>query len=342
MIQVNEKFGIPLFGLDFIGILGRGSNLLEIKPITVCNIKCKYCFVKSGQYMNNFVLDTRYILKWLDKALEIKENNGIDGKKLDDIEIHIAPYGEFFLYNNYLELIKGIRAFPQVKTISIQTNGLLLTDKIISELEEAGLTRLNISFNSLDEELARYLSGNQNYSVKKMLQIFDLVLNSSMDLLIAPIWFFGKNDNEIVKIIELAKSFEKRGFIGNKFRLGIQNYLIYKTGRKLKKVTEREFSYFYKRLSEFEKKYDIKLKLGPKDFNIHKSKPITTPVEFGEKVRVQVISEGRTKNEYIGVLNPMWAVKILSKIPLRIGSNIKVEIIKKKTKENLITAIFSH
>ena len=35
----------------------------------------------------------------------------------------------------------------------------------------------------------------------------------------------------------------------------------------------------------------------------------------------------------------MWAVKILSRKKVTIGSTIRVEVIKKKIKENLITAI---
>lgn len=332
MIHVNEDSGIPLFGLDFLGILDRGTNLIEVKPITICNLKCKYCFVHAGDYKNNFYAEPDYLLKFLKHAIEIKNNN--------DIEVHIAPYGEIFGYKDYKELIKGIRSIPQVKIISIQTNGTLLNQDKIAELEKIGVTRLNISFNSMDENLAKYLSDDPNYSVQNMLRVFDSVLESRMDLLIAPIWFFGVNDSEIIKIIELGKSFESRGCDWIKFKLGIQNYLIYETGRKLKKVKERDFSYFYRRLAELEKEYKIKLKLGPHDFNIHPSNPVSVPIEVGEKIRVTVICEGRTSHEYIGRLNPEWAVKILSKIPLEIGSEIQVEVIKKKTKENLITARF--
>lgn len=332
MIRVNEDSGIPLFGLDFLGILDRGTNLIEVKPITTCNLRCKYCFVHAGDYKNNFYAEPEYLIKFLKQAIEIKQNN--------DIEVHIAPYGEIFGYKDHIKLIKDIRSIPQVKVISIQTNGTLLNQDKIHELEKIGVTRLNISFNSLDEKLASYLSEDPNYNVQNMLKVFDSVLESKIDLLIAPIWFFGVNDLEIIKIIELGKQIESRGYDWKKFKLGIQNYLIYETGRKLKKVKERDFSYFYKRLAELEKKYQIKLKLGPYDFEIHPSKPVSVPVEIGEKIRVTVICEGRTSYEYIGRLNPQWAVKILSKVPLVSDSEIQVEVIKKKTKENLITARF--
>jgi uncharacterized Fe-S cluster-containing radical SAM superfamily enzyme len=339
MITINKDSNIPLFGLDFIGILDRGTNLLEIKPITACNLHCKYCFVDAGDYTNNFMIDRGYLLEWAKFAAEFKGIN--------DIEYHIAPYGEFFLYPEYLELIKGIKALPQVKVISIQTNGMLITEDMVHQLEQAGVTRLNISFNTLDEAQAQYLSGNPKYSIQHMLDLFDWVLQSKMDLLIAPIWFFGKNDEQIPKLIELVKSYEAKGYTQDKVRLGIQNYLVYRSGRKLSKITERDFSYFYQRLTGFEKTYNIKLKLGPRDFNIHSARPITPPIgtALGENVECEIISPGRTNTEYIGRLNEEWAIKVLTKPshqtsqPLKIGMQVTSKVIKKKTNENLLTTM---
>lgn len=332
MKYVDEKSNIPLFGLDFMGILGRGTNLLEVKPITICNLYCKYCFVRAGDYIENFTIDPDYIVKWLKYALEIKG--------ADEYEIHIAPYGEFFLYKSAVELIEKISRINHVETISIQTNGTLLNLEIIEKLEKAGLTRLNISFNSLDQDIARQLSGSRAYSVQRMLQTFENVLRSNIDLLIAPIWFFGINDEEIIKIIKLVNRYRQSGYNDQKIRLGIQNYLVYRTGRKINKIHQRQFSYFYQKLGELENNFGIKLKLGPHDFNIHPNTPISPPVKRGQKVNVQIQSRGRTKNEYIGALNEMWAVKILSRFPLKVGAFLDVEVIKKKTSENLITAVF--
>ncbi|TFG20685.1 MAG: radical SAM protein [Promethearchaeota archaeon] len=346
MIKVDEKSGIPLFGLDFIGILDRGTNLLEIKPITICNLRCKYCFVNAhfGDYkdlpskekqskVNNFIVDVDYILKWLKYAL--------DNKKCDDIEVHIAPYGEFFLYPRYLELIKGIRKFSQVKIISIQTNGTLLTETVVKDLERAGVSRLNISLNALNEDRAQKLSGIPNYNVKKLLAIFDTILKSQIDLLIAPIWFFKYNDEDIIEIIKLAKKYEEKGFTSPYPFLGIQNYLVYKSGRKFWKVEPRQFIHFYQKLSEMEKTYNTKLKLGPHDFGIHTTVPITPPVEVGAKISVTIICKGRSNVEYIGVLDEKWAVKVLSKVSLVPQQRVTVLVIKQKLKENLITANIS-
>jgi uncharacterized Fe-S cluster-containing radical SAM superfamily enzyme len=341
MIKVDKKSGIPLFGLDFLGILDRGTNLLEIKPITLCNLRCKYCFVNArygnsinaSSNTNCFILDLDYLIHWLKIAIE--------WKKCDDLEIHIAPYGEFFLYPQFLELIRRIRQFPQVKTISIQTNGTLLTRDIISQLDTAGLTRLNISINTVDEKKAKNLSGVPHYDVNGLVDLFDFIIDSNIDLLIAPIWFFTYNDEDIVQIIEIAQNLPKQTSKNNTPLLGIQNYLLYKTGRKFRKVEPRTFDYFYSRLTKLEKQFDVKLKLGPLDFGIHTAESISPPVNVGEKISVKIICLGRSRNEYIGVLNELWAVKILSNIPLAVNKVITVTVIKQKLRENLITARFA-
>ncbi|MBN2155030.1 MAG: radical SAM protein [Candidatus Lokiarchaeota archaeon] len=342
---MDEQSEIPLFGLDFMGILDRGTNLLEIKPITVCNLRCKYCFVNahfgntpmksdtSSEKSNTFMIQTDYIIKWLKIALKYK--------KCNDTEVHIAPYGEIFLYPDYLDLFQKITRLPQVKTLSIQTNGTLLTEKIIDKLEKVGVTRLNISLNTLNEKKASILSGIPHYDVSHLLRTMHYIKSSSIDLLIAPIWFFKYNDEDIKQIIELAQDLVKDGYDPPTPLLGIQNYLIYKTGRKFWKVQPHSFDYFYKRLSQLENKYNIKLKIGPLDFDIHPAEPISAPVEFGTKISVKILCLGRSKNEYIGSLNDMWAVKVLSKIPLAPQKIISVTVIKQKPNENLITATYS-
>ena len=47
-IFVDEDMELPLIGLNFLGILDKGSEILEIKPITGCNAGCNFCSVNEG------------------------------------------------------------------------------------------------------------------------------------------------------------------------------------------------------------------------------------------------------------------------------------------------------
>ncbi|MHA2120210.1 MAG: radical SAM protein, partial [Promethearchaeota archaeon] len=259
---VDEASNIPLSGVDFIGVIDRGTNIIELKPLTLCNLTCKYCFVSAGDYLTNFMVDMNYLTKKVEEIVEIKGRYGI--------EIHLAPYGEILLYPHLNEFIKHLWKIKGIETISMQTNGLLLNQTIIQNLAEANLTRMNISLNSLNQETANYLCNCNNYDMDKLLKNINILLHSRIDVLLAPVWFPGENDLDIEEIIKFIINQRAQGYSEKQLQIGIQKYLIYKTGRRLKKIRPKTWDYFYKQLTRLEKEYNIKLKLGPLDFNIHK------------------------------------------------------------------------
>jgi len=286
IIHINKDLRIPLFGVDFIGIIDRGTNIIELKCNTKCNLKCKYCFVKSGDYETDFIVNTEYLLSQVENVVKIKGNY--------NIEIHIAPYGETLLYPSIFELISNLWKIKGIETISMQTNGLLLTKHVIKKLEAVNLTRINLSLNSLNEDLASYLCKTTSYNMNKLLENIKLILDSNINLLIAPVWFPRKNDKDIEQIIKFIVKLRKNGYSEKQIQIGIQKYLIYKTGRKLSRVRPKTWNYFYKQLSRLEKLYHIKLKLGPKDFGIHKRKSVSTlNLKKNDMIRVKIVSKGR-------------------------------------------------
>ena len=336
-IYVNKKSGIPLYGIDYMGVIDRGTNVIELKPLTLCNLKCKYCFVRAGDYNNNFIVDHSYLIEKVD---EIIENKG-----RYNIEIHLAPYGEILLYPKLIELIENLWKIEGIETITMQSNGMLLNKGIIKELEEVGLTRINISLNSLNEEKASYLCDSY-FNIDALLKNIKTLLNSKINVLIAPVWFPGENDDDIEEIIKFVIDLRDQGYSEKKIQIGIQKYLIYKTGRKLKKIRPKSWGFFYKQLSRLEKRYKIKLKLGPRDFNIHKRKNIASlDVKKNEFIKLTIISKGRWKNEFIGKIDDNFGVKVLVNEPSInsenfVGKKITARIIKANYKDNILTAVF--
>ena len=338
LIHVNKQSGIPLYGIDYIGVIDRGTNVIELKPLTLCNLKCKYCFVSAGDYTNNFMVDPDYLIEKVDEIIEIKGR--------DNIEIHIAPYGEILLYPKLIELIENLWKIDGIETISMQSNGMLLKHKTIKQLEKVGLTRINISLNSLDQEKASYFSNSESFNIDILVNSLSILINTKINVLIAPVWFPGENDQDIEDIIKFVINLREQGYSEKKLQLGIQKYLIYKTGRKLKKIRPKTWDYFYKQLTRLEKKYKIKLKLGPRDFNIHKRKNVASlDIKKNQSVKLTIISKGRWKNEYIGKINNNFGVKVL----LRersitsenfIGKKVAVRIIKANYRDNILTAVF--
>ncbi len=337
-ILVNEKSNIPLSGVDFLGIIDRGTNIIELKPVTLCNLKCKYCFVSAGDYSTNFIIEPDYLIQKVKELIDIKGRH--------DIEIHIAPYGEILLYQEIYNLIKMLWKIEGIKIISMQSNGLLLTENKIQKLSDVKLTRLNISLNTLNRELAEFLCNCESYDIDGLINNIKLLLKTNINVLLAPVWFPGENDSDIEDVIKLVLKLRSKGTSDKKVQIGIQKYLIYKTGRKLKKIRPKTWGYFYKQLTNLEKKYSIKLKLGPQDFGIHKREIANTfNLKKNDIINAKIISQGRWENECIAKLNNDFGIKILLNKPLRysntlIGKKIQVKVIKANYKDNIITAIF--
>ena len=143
-IYIHKNSGIPLMGTNYFGLIDRGTNIIEIKPMTSCNLGCVYCSIDEGPLSRrkvDFVVERDYIVEELKKLVDFKQENYIDA--------HINAQGEPLLYADMVGLVEDIAKIPQVKSISIDTNGTLLNEKIIDDLASAGLTRINLSLNAL-------------------------------------------------------------------------------------------------------------------------------------------------------------------------------------------------
>jgi len=337
---IDAKSDIPLMGVDFLGVIDRGTNVIELKPLTMCNLRCKYCFVSSGDYNTNFVVNSDLLVEKVKEIVKIKGNH--------DLEIHLAPYGEMLLYNELPKLLKSLSEIIGVSTISMQSNGLLLSKSIIEKLKKHDLTRINISLNSLKEETDCYLCNCTHYDVNRLLGNIYTLLNNNIQVLIAPVWFPGENEKDIEEIIELVLKLRGEGFSEQQIQIGIQKYLIYKTGRTLKKIKPKSWGYFYLQLSRLEKRYGIKLKLGPRDFGIHKRAQVSTfGLRRGDLIKIKIVSGGRWMNECIGKINDSQGIKVLLRKPIifseeLIGKVIVAKIIKANYRDNILTALFPY
>lgn len=282
-IYISKNSGIPLIGNNSFGIVDRKTSLIEIKPATGCNLNCIYCSVdegKDGKWVQDFVIDPDYIVEEFEKLVEFKDC---------DVEAHIGTQGEPFLYPKIVELIKGLSSIKRVTTISLDTNGTLMTEKLVDELEQAGLTRVNMSINAMDAELAEKIAGI-SYNLDHVLKISEYI-SKKMELLIAPVWIPTINDEEIPKLIEFAKKLD--------VRIGIQNFLFYRFGRN--PVKEASWDKFNRWMKELEAKHDVKLLFSEEDFSIKKTKKLPRPFKKGEIIKAEVVCDGRAKGEKIAV-----------------------------------------
>ena len=286
VVKITRESGIPLIGLIQVGVIDRGSNLLQVRPTSACNLRCKFCSTSSGEasmHPTEYYVDIDYLISYVKEVAEFKGSNGI---------VFIDSVGEPLMHPDIIKLVKELRKIKAIKRIVMITNGVLLTKELVNSFEKLGLDQINLSLDSIDPKLASDLAGCK-YNVGKIIDIAKYINKSKIDLMITPVWIPGINDSEIISIIKFVKE------LGCK--IGLQNYETHKRGRRVKGAKRLNYYKFYKKLGEWEKEFGVKLKLGPKDFGIEKAERIPNIFKKGEKIQVKIVCDGWYEGELVGV-----------------------------------------
>ena len=318
-VYIHQASGIPLIGTNYFGLVDRGTNIIEVKPITSCNMSCIFCSVDEGPLSRrkvDFVVEKDYLVNELKKIVEFKASNNIDA--------HINAQGEPTLYADLAGLVNDVMSIKGVKRSSIDTNGTLLNKRLIDELADAGLTRINLSLNALEPEKARKLEGN-TYNLNKVVEIAKYV-PKKMDLLIAPVWVPGFNDEELPK---LAKFAEEIGAGKNCPPIGVQNLLNYRFGRN--PIESVPMERFYAQMKELEKKHNIKLIFGKSAFEVEELPELPKPFRKREVIKAKIVLPGRIGSEKLAV-----AKNRLISIPNCLNEEDSIVTLRiKRTKHNI-------
>lgn len=325
VVYIDEESGIPLIGSGEFGVIDRNTSLLEVKTHTGCNFNCNYCSVDEG--VNNKTAD---IL--IDPYYMAQECAKLAARKEHPVEFNLGPHGEPLLYPFTKELVEELAAIPNCAVISVNTNGSFLSKQLIDELKEAGLTRINLSLNTLDQETHDKLAGKP-YPTKHVLKMVDYCKEIEMPILIAPTIIPGFNDQverDIEPLIKLAKT------IKSPFpTIGVQKFLEYKGGRNPAQAIP--FEDFFAMLRPLEEKYDVVLtpKADWNPFGIYMDTKLEKPFHKGEVIKVTIKAEGRIPSEKIGVAKDR-IITIRSCVK-KIGTSTKVKII--RDKHNIFNAV---
>lgn len=272
-VYIHKNSGIPLLGSVEFGIVYRNTSLIEIKPITSCNLNCIYCSVGEGKNSGkvDFVVEKDYLVEELQKLLDFVK---------EPVEIHIGVQGEPFLYADLIPLINDLQRNWQITLISMDTNFTLVTKPQLDLMSKFTKLRLNISLDTLDPKLADELAGTK-YPLDHVLEMIRYAVQKKIKILIAPVCVPGYNEKDMEEVVNFVKSLGIT-FAPKHPLIGIQNFLNYKTGRNPAKA--KEWKEFYGMISELEKKTDMKLRLTSEDFGIRKTKELPKPFVEGDVV----------------------------------------------------------
>ncbi len=289
-LYIHRNSGIPLIGNVSFGIVYRNTSLIEIKPVTSCNLNCIYCAVGEGKSSNkiDFVVEKDYLVEELQKLIDFVA---------EPVEVHIGVQGEPFLYADLIPLIEDLQNNPQITIVSMDSNFTLVSKSMIDKLAQFDKLRLNISLDAIDPLIAEKMAGT-TYNLKQVQEMIRYTAKKRVKILIAPVLVPGYNQEEMEKIINFVKELGLVEKIQHPI-LGIQNFLNYKTGRNPVKALPWED--FYKIISNLEQKTGVNLRLSPERFGIRKTKVLNLPFKEGEIINATLKSEDRFPNTCIAV-----------------------------------------
>ncbi|MFC2111094.1 GTP 3',8-cyclase MoaA [Bacteroidota bacterium] len=122
-------------------LYNRKINYLRISVTDRCNLRCTYCMPESGIKLlgHTDIISFEEIVDVVQASVKI----GID-------KIRITG-GEPLVRRGIVDLVKMIAEIPGINDFGLTTNGILLK-KYAKELKEAGLHRVNVSLDTLDQE----------------------------------------------------------------------------------------------------------------------------------------------------------------------------------------------
>lgn len=186
---------------NFIGDkFNRPMRDLRISVTDRCNFRCTYCMPKEIFGDDHIFLPKSELLTFEEITRLAKIFAELGVKK-----IRITG-GEPLMRRNIDELITEIRKIEGIEDIGLTTNGLLLK-QYAKKLKEAGLVRLNISLDALDERTFGLINGR---GIKPSYILDNIDYAKKLGFQIKVNMVVQKNVNES-DIIPMAKYFKNEG-----------------------------------------------------------------------------------------------------------------------------------
>jgi GTP 3',8-cyclase len=177
--------------------LNRPLRDLRISVIDRCNFRCQYCMPADLFGPNFAFLPKSELLSYeeIERVAHIFVGLGVEKIRLTG--------GEPLLRKNLPILVEKISSIEGLQDIGLTTNGVLLP-KYANELKAAGLQRVNVSLDSLNDELFGQING-RNVGAKPVLDGIHAARDAGLGVKVNMVVKKGLNDSEIVPMAQYCK-----------------------------------------------------------------------------------------------------------------------------------------
>ena len=183
-------------------VFGRLLQDLRISVTDRCNFRCAYCMPAE-------IFGRRYEFLPRDQILTFEEIERLTRifAGLGVTKIRVTG-GEPLLRRDLPELIRKLAAVDGIQDLSLTTNGYLLPS-MAKELQEAGLRRVTISLDSLDDETFKSMNG-RGFGVDRVLEAIQAAEDAGLGpIKINSVVQRGINDNFVTDLARYFKGTDK-------------------------------------------------------------------------------------------------------------------------------------
>lgn len=195
---MNRCIGVPRArdggsGSFLLDRFGRRLDYLRLSVTDRCNLRCSYCMPKEGVPW----VKRSEVLSWeeLYHLSEILTGGGVR-------KIRVTG-GEPFVRAGLVPFLSRLRGLPGPPEIVLTTNATLL-EGFLGALEEIGLTRINVSLDSLRSDRFRRLTGQDLFS--DAWRGIELAMARGFALKLNVVVLDGLNDDEILDFALLSEN----------------------------------------------------------------------------------------------------------------------------------------
>lgn len=174
---------------------GREITYLRISVTELCNLRCRYCMPQEGvcKKEHSQMLTEEEIIRSVEAAASL----GIS-------KIRITG-GEPLVKRNIVSICRRVAQVPGIREVCLTTNGILLP-QLARPLKDAGVRRLNLSLDTLNEEKYRYIT--RIGELRDFRRGLEAALDAGFEKIkINAVLIGGFNDDEILPLTELTRQY---------------------------------------------------------------------------------------------------------------------------------------
>ncbi|PFK46027.1 GTP 3',8-cyclase MoaA [Bacillus cereus] len=177
--------------------LQRPLQDLRISVIDRCNFRCTYCMPAEVFGPDYAFLQEEFLLTFDEIERLAKLFVGMGVKKIR------LTGGEPLLRKDLPKLIQRLAKLDGLTDIGLTTNGIHLT-KQAKALKEAGLHRVNVSLDAIEDDVFREING-RNISTKPVLKGIAAAKEAGLDVKVNMVVKKGMNDSQILPMAAYFK-----------------------------------------------------------------------------------------------------------------------------------------